>query len=168
MTEPIRRSRTNTPLKKGLLKLESTLTHYFSNNPPAHLPDNAQRVMVKIIPWLVVSALVMTLPWLFLAITVGSSIGFVGSATASTLKPLYYVSVLTLLVVVIILMRALPGLFNRRASAWRLLYYATLINVVYAVFRWLSVPAAIFSFIWALFISLIALYILFQIRPHYR
>jgi hypothetical protein len=60
----------------------------------------------------------------------------------------------------VLMAAALPGLFARRMSGWRLAFYAELISAAAAV-----LSLAIVS---GLLTALIAFYILFQIRSLYR
>ena len=154
--------------QKFLSKIEKKLEPYFTVNAPIQIPTGGRKLLVKVIPWMVLFTTILALPWLFLAITVGSSIGFIGSVSGATLKPLYYVSALALGAQVVLMGLALPGLFNQKYRGWKLLFYAGLVNVTYTLFRWLSVPAAFFGLVWSLLISVLVFYILFQIRGYYH
>jgi hypothetical protein len=54
---------------------------------------------------------------------------------------------------------ALPGLFKRKMSAWKLIFYSQLIGITFSLLSG--------SILGALIGGLIGLYILFQIRPLY-
>jgi hypothetical protein len=55
---------------------------------------------------------------------------------------------------------ALPGLFARRMSGWRLLFYARLVAIVASLVE--------LAFVSAIVGGVIGLYLLFQVRPLYR
>ena len=55
---------------------------------------------------------------------------------------------------------ALPGLFARKMAGWRLLFYSQLVSIVYNVLSGHIVSGLLFG--------LIALYIMFQVRPLYH
>jgi len=54
---------------------------------------------------------------------------------------------------------ALPGLFKRKESAWRLMFYSTLLSLVQQLFRFDIVGLAIGG--------AIGFYILFQVKSKY-
>jgi hypothetical protein len=64
-----------------------------------------------------------------------------------------------LLAQLVLLAVALPGLFKRKMSAWRLIFYSQLVGIVFQLMMG-SILGAIIG-------GLIGLYILFQIRPLY-
>jgi hypothetical protein len=64
-----------------------------------------------------------------------------------------------LLAQLVLLGLALPGLFKRKMSAWRLIFYSQLVGIAFSLLSG--------SILGALIGGLIGLYILFQIRPLY-
>ena len=70
--------------------------------------------------------------------------------------------ILTLFVVVEIglMIAALPGLFSRKMSGWRLLFYSQLVSLAYSLLSR--------NIVSGLIVGLISLYILFQVRPLYH
>lgn len=154
----------NSRLRKWLAKSERKGEEIFVRRAPVQIPEGLAHVIVAITPWLVVCLLLLSFPLLFLALTVGTSIGF----GAGGFKPLYYLSVLVFLAITILSVMAVPALLNREAKGWRLIYCAVLVNIAFSIVRWLGEPQAYYSLFWSLVLSAMALYVLFQVRHYYR
>ncbi|RPI56681.1 MAG: chromate transporter [Acidobacteria bacterium] len=130
---------------------------YLVKKAPFQIPDAGKEWIVKFGPWITVVLLILTLPILLFALGIGTifmPFGGVGYASGF--------GILTLFVIVEIglMIAALPGLFNRKMAGWRLLFYSQLVSIVYSVLSGSVVGGLVFG--------LIALYILFQVRPLYR
>ena len=143
-----------TPAPKDLLGL---LDFYLVKQAPFQIPDGGREWIVKFGPWITVVLLILTLPVLLLALGLGVFyIPFGGVGYASGF------GVLTLFVIVEIglMIAALPGLFARKMAGWQLLFYSQLVNIAYNTLSGHVVSA--------LLGGLIALYVLFQVRPLYH
>lgn len=130
---------------------------YLVKKAPFQIPDAGKEWIVKFGPWITVVLLILTLPILLFALGIGTifmPFGGVGYASGF--------GILTLFVIVEIglMIAALPGLFNRKMAGWRLLFYSQLVSIVYSVLSGSVVGGLLFG--------LIALYILFQVRPLYQ
>lgn len=142
----------------SLNQLESTLEEYLVKKAPA-LPANIKDIIVQLAPWITLILAIMFLPLLTAALGLGAifmPIGLLGGVS-------YGVSFLALIpaaVAFILQVMAIPGLFKRARSAWKLLFYATLISALTSIFQ-----ANLLS---ALVGTLIGLYILFQIKSRYK
>ena len=133
------------------------LDFYLVKQAPFQIPDGGREWIVKFGPWITVVLLILTLPILLFALGLGAIfIPFGGIGYASGF------GVLTLFVIVEVglMIAALPGLFARKMAGWQLLFYSQLVSIVYNVLSGHIVSALLFG--------LIALYILFQVRPLYR
>jgi hypothetical protein len=133
------------------------LDFYLVKKAPFQIPDGGKEVIVKFGPWITLILLILWLPILLVALGLGTIlIPFGGGGYAAGF------GVLTLFVIVQIglMIAALPGLFNRRMAGWRLLFYAQLVGIVYSLLSGAVVSGLLFG--------LIALYILFQVRPLYH
>ena len=133
------------------------LDFYLVKKAPFQIPDGGREVIVKFGPWITLILLILWLPILLVALGLGTIlIPFGGGGYAAGF------GVLTLFVIVQIglMIAALPGLFNRRMAGWRLLFYAQLVGIVYSLLSGAVVSGLLFG--------LIALYILFQVRPLYH
>jgi hypothetical protein len=133
------------------------LDFYLVKKAPFQIPDGAREVIVKYGPWVLVVLLVLSLPAVLFILGVGTAImpfGGYGYATG------FGFAAILLIVHLGLMAAALPGLFARKMSGWRLMFYSEAINIVHSLL--------IGAILAALVGGLIGLYILFQIRPLYR
>jgi len=133
------------------------LDFYLVKKAPFQLPDAAKEFIVKFGPWITIVLLFLTLPLLLVALGIGAFLmpfGGVGYATGFGFLSLFVLAEIVLMVA------ALPGLFARKMAGWRLLFYSQVISIVYSLLSGNVVGGIIFG--------LIALYILFQVRPLYQ
>lgn len=133
------------------------LDFYLVKKAPFQIPDAGREWIVKFGPWITVVLLILTLPILLVALGIGAvfmPFGGIGYAAGF--------GFLTIVVIVEIglMIAALPGLFARKMAGWRLLFYSQLVSIVYNVLSG--------SIVGGLLFGLIALYILFQVRPLYQ
>ena len=137
----------NNDWKTYCVKLEDFLNIYFGQKAPT-LPDNVKEFIVKYGPYISLVLMVLSLPAILLAF------GITGITTSFSLGAL-----LSLAVVVLNVM-ALPGLFKRRLSAWRLMYYSSLVSALGALLA-VNLGGLIIG-------AVISFYFLFQIRSLYK
>jgi hypothetical protein len=132
------------------------LDYYLVTKAPVQLPEPAREFIVRFGPWIALVILILSLPPLLIALGLGALLTPFGG---------YYYTVgygyLTIFVLVQVglLVAALPGLFARKLSGWKLLFYSQLIGLVFSL-----LTGAIVS---GLLGALIGLYILFQVRTKY-
>jgi len=144
---------TSTPDVKTLfVQFETLAEEYLGKKAPA-LPENAKEMIVKYSPYIAI------------AVAVIGALGTLG--LGALLGPLallggYSFSILSLISLASLVMEgmAIPGLFARKASAWKLMYYATLVSAVYLLLR-LDIGNLILS-------TAISLYLLFQVKSYYK
>lgn len=132
------------------------LDFYLVQKAPFQIPAEIKELLVKFGPWIALVLLVLSLPGLLLVLGIGTAFmpfGGVGYAAGFT-----YLTVL-LLVQLVLLVMALPGLFKRKMSAWKLMLWSQLVGIVLSLLSG-SILGAIIG-------GLIGLYILFQIRSLY-
>ena len=147
----------NTPAASAPKDLVGFLDFYLVKQAPFQIPDGGREWIVKFGPWITVVLLILTLPVLLFALGLGVIyIPFGGVGYASGF------GVLTLFVFVEVglMIAALPGLFARKMAGWQLLFYSQLVNIAYNILSGHVVSA--------LLGGLIALYVLFQVRPLYH
>lgn len=149
-------AKTNTPVTFS--QLETQLELYLVKKAPA-LPLKIKEFIVKFSPWLIVILMLLLLP-AFLAVfgfgTLFLGASYLGGVTTGFF---YTLSLVGTGAVLILEGVAVPGLFKRRLSAWRLIYYATLLNTILSLLQG--------NIIGTLISTLISLYILFQIKSYY-
>lgn len=132
------------------------LDYYLVQKAPFQIPDNAKEWIVRYGPWITLVMLVLALPPLLFALGIGAILipfGGLGYATGFTY--------LTIVLIVELGLRALalPGLFARKMSGWRLVFYAQIVGLVFSLLSG--------SFVGPVLGTLISLYILFQVRSLY-
>jgi hypothetical protein len=147
----------NTPATPAPKDLVGFLDSYLVKQAPFQIPDGGREWIVKFGPWITVVLLILTLPVLLFALGLGVifiPFGGVGYASGFGMLTLFVI------VEVGLMIAALPGLFARKMAGWQLLFYSQLVNIAYNILSGHVVSA--------LLGGLIALYILFQVRPLYH
>lgn len=148
--------------KSGLNQLEGTLDLYFHKKAPA-LPANIKEVLVKLAPYLAIISVIVAIPGILVALGLSGAVTVLsplGGYDTMSQVPTMWLSILLLIPVVILEAMAIPGLFTRKAVAWRYMYWAQLISIVSSLIT--------FNVIGAIISALISFYILFQIKSFYK
>jgi hypothetical protein len=133
------------------------LDFYLVQKAPFQIPQNGKEWIVKFGPWITVVLLVLALPPLLFVLGIGAAFapfGGIGYATAFGYLTIVLIAELGLMVA------ALPGLFARKMSGWRLLFYAQILSFVFSLLSG--------SLIGGILGVVIGMYILFQVRPLYK
>ena len=89
--------------------------YYLVKKAPFQLPDGFKQFLVKFGPWIALVLIVISIPFLLL----GLGVGAVAAVGGSMLLPAIIVSCISL----VLRGMALPGLFARKMSGWKLLAY---------------------------------------------
>lgn len=132
------------------------LDYYLVQKAPFQLPDRAKEAIVRYGPWIAIVLLLISLPLILLAFGLGAALlpfapyGYTG----------FGFTAIVVLIEIVLDIAALPGLFARKMSGWRLIFYARLVAIAHSLLM-----GAILS---AIVGGIISLYILFQVRPLYR
>jgi len=137
------------------------LDYYLVKKAPFQLPDNVKEAIVRFGPWIALILLIISLPPLLFLLGLGAllvpfTVPFVGGAYAAS----FSIFTVFLIVQLALEIASLPGLFARRMSGWRLIFYSRLVSIVSLLLTGLIVNAIVGGSI--------SLYILFQVRPLYR
>ena len=133
------------------------LDFYLVQKAPFQIPESGKEWIVKYGPWITVVLLVLALPPLLLVLGIGAALvpfAGVGYATGFTYLTIVLMAELGLMVA------ALPGLFARKMSGWRLLFYAQILGFVFSLLSG--------SIIGAILGVVIGMYLLFQVRALYK
>jgi hypothetical protein len=133
------------------------LDFYLVKRAPFQIPEGGREWIVTFGPWITVVLLILTLPILLVALGIGAvfvPFGGIGYASGFGLLTIGVIVEIGLMIA------ALPGLFARKMAGWRLLFYSQLVSIVFNLLSG--------SIVGALLFGLIGLYILFQVRTHYR
>lgn len=138
--------------------LTKSLETYLVKQAPS-LPKNIKEILVKIAPWLEIVSVVVTVPVIFglmgfNAMMYGTTYGGYVATTSFSLPTIF------VLVGFILMLLAIPGLFNRTKMGWNYVYYSVLINAVYSLIS--------YQFFGMIVGTLVSLYVLFQIKSYYK
>ena len=139
-------------------QLVDSVGDWFEKLPP--LPKKWNEVIVKIVPWisLIFGALgVLTALAAFGILTVLAPFVAVGSGAGAASSGI--IGSLLFLISSALMLLAFPGTRARKKHGWNLLFYSEVVSLVSSVIA--------FSF-GGVIGNLIAFYILFQIRSHYK
>jgi len=141
-----------------LASIENQLEGVITKNLPA-LPDNIIETLVKISPWLAVVGTVMGIP-VVLSLLKLNQVASIYGITGLDFGWGYQVSQMVLVVQMVLTGLSIQGLFARKLSAWRLMYYAVWINLL---------SSLLMSNVISMLISgAISFYILFQVKKSYK
>ncbi len=142
----------------ALDSLENTLDTYLVDKAPK-LPENWRELFVKFLPWVTLVLLILALPALFFLFGLGAILmpfSFLGGMGAGAS---FSFGLIVSLVSLVLEVMALPGLFNRKRQGWVFIYWATLVSVLSSLLSF-SIGGVVFSIIW--------LYLIFQVKNHYK
>lgn len=152
-------TKNNNDWRSYCIKLEEFLDLYFGQKAPA-LPDNVKKFIVKYGPYIALVLMVLSLPAILLAFgitTIAIPFSYLGGIRTGLS---FSFSTLLTLVVLVLEIMALPGLFKRQLSAWRLMYYSSLVCALQSLLA-INLSNLIIG-------ALISFYFLFQIKPLYK
>lgn len=148
--------------KGGLGTIEQYLEDVNKKLPP--LPKKAVDVISQYMPWIILIVAVLMIPAILAVFSVNALFGpasYYGAYYAGTTRgSIYYISWIFSMVAFVLEIIAIKGLMARKISAWRMVFWATLISAIGTL-----LTGEIFSFIISLAIGL---YILFQIKQNYK
>ena len=154
-----------TDLKGSFNKIEALCDEYLVKKAPFTLPANVKEIIVKLSPYFAIVAVVLGIPAVLALFGLGAFIvpmGTIGGLISG--RPFlgfgYILATVILAINIIIEAIAVPGLFSRSKKAWRLIYYASLINIVHELIT-LNLGGMIVG-------GLISLYFIFQVKEYYK
>jgi len=158
----------DTPKKNDLIAM---LEPYFTKQAPFQIPENGRKLIVEWLPWInLVLAIFGILALLSLLTLLGiANVVTAGAVTAAS-GPFVWLSFLALMAQIAVQFIAFPGLRKRQMSAWLLLFWANIIFFAYGVLNSITTNplVMIWSIVWSAVGTAIGLYILFQIKSHYK
>lgn len=159
--------------------LENKLDELLVKKAPFQLPSNGKKTLINALPYLALVGGVLALlgawgvyqiamwanSWLSVANELSTTYGYATSYTQSY-GPLLWVSLLLLLAEAVVMFMAFAPLQARKKRGWDLLFWASLLNVVYAVVYLVARPD-VMQFVFFVLGSVVSLYVLFQVRSGY-
>lgn len=145
--------------KTLMAQLDAFFEDYLVKKAPA-LPPTAKELIVKYSPYIALVVMLFSLPAVLFALGLGallSPFAFMGGVRYGFS---FSLSTLFLLVTLVMNALALPGLFARKLSGWRLVYYATLLGAVSSLLNF-QLGNMIIG-------TAISLYVLYQVKSFYK
>lgn len=138
--------------------IESQIETLITKNLPA-LPENVIETLVKLSPWLAILGTVMGIPAILALFRLNQFAAYY-NVPGMGFGWSYQVHNVLFIVQMIIMALSIQGLFARKLSAWRLMYYAA----------WVSLLSSLLSsgIVSMLIGGLVSFYLLFQIKGSYR
>lgn len=139
--------------------LDKTFEKYFLTKAPK-IPADIQNLFVQYGPYvLAVTTAISILGFLSAFGITTMTLGF-GSMMGSRLGVTYQISMLLSVAMTVLTALALPGLFKKSMAGWRYVYFATLLGLVQNII--------LFNIAGLIIGTGLGLWILFQIRHHYK
>lgn len=165
-----------------LHKLERKLDKVFNEDFPS-LPSNTKKLIVKYLPWISLIGGLLTL-WADWDLWRWGHLVAVSTNYITNLTNLYnggkiiqatnqmsfgiWLSLLILAIEGILFIAAYLGLKNQKEGGWNLVFYGSLVNLAYGIIIAFTSYGGFGSLIWSIIISVVVLYVLFQIRSAYK
>lgn len=166
------------PVSGPLGGFEAWLYDMLVVKAPYQLPKAAKGWIVKFGPWitLVIGILLVftVVPALFAAMAVTSYTTSVlgtayGAMVATSVGPMFYLALIVLAVQLVIMFISVPMLLKRQRKGWVLVFYSSIVSLVYSVFNTFSYGTfGIGSLLGGLIGAAISMYFIFQIRSYYK
>jgi hypothetical protein len=147
-------------MQEYLKKLTDVLDLYLVKKAPYTLPDKAKETIVKFSPYISILILVLAIPAFLAIFSFSAMMGPFAMAAGVQYGFGYYVAQVVLVISLVIDALAIPGLMARKVSGWNLMFYSTLVNAVYTLFRG--------DIVGLLIGTTLSLYVLFQVKSYYK
>lgn len=145
-------------------QLEAFFEDLFLKKISFQLPAGVKEVIVKVAPWVTLIIIILSLPAVLTLFGFGSFMGGFAPFVGYGLSSRYYLGIIILIVQLILMIMAFPGLQKREIKGWRYIYYSNLVSGVYGIISSYNLGALI----WALIALGIGLYIIFQVKSYYK
>lgn len=150
----------------GLVK---QLEPYFTKQAPFQIPENGRKLIVEWLPWISLVIGILAIFAFLPLVGIGAFVSTLALSAGVASGGLFWLPALALLAQGVINLVAFPGLKDKKLSAWMLLFWADILFAIYQLLMIIANPIlAIGSLVGAAIGLLIGLYILFQIKSHYK
>ena len=137
-------------------QLEKLGNEYLVDKAPFTIPENIREFFVKYGPYITVVIMILALPVILAALGLGAVfLPFAGYAA-----PTLGLGLLFTIASLVLQGLALPGLFAQKKQGWTFVFYANIVSFVSSLI--------IGDIVGALLGTLIGMFILFQIKSHYK
>ena len=165
MADTVNQGATQQPkdIMQYLQELDKFFHEIYVTKAPFNIPENWKEIIVKVNPYLNILGILMSLVALPVLLGFGALSSFVGVASGTALNPLNNIMgilglVFTLANLVLMVMAA-QGLFKRKASAWKLIFYASPLNAVQAALGF-NIAGVVITLV-------VVMYVLYQVKAKY-
>ena len=159
-----------------LAQFEAWLYDVLVVKAPFQIPKNAKEWIVRYGPWItliggillaltVIPALTAALALSGYAATYG---GLYGAAYVGVVGPMFYVALAVLALQLIIMFVSVPMLLKRQRKGWLLVFYSSVISLVYTLFNSFSYGFNFGGLLLGFIGAAIGMYVIFQIRSYYK
>lgn len=165
------------PVSGPLAQFEAWLYDTLVVKAPYQLPKAAKDWIVHYGPWItLVLGIVLAftvIPAVIATITVTGTMsafgGVYGAAIAASVGPMFYLALAVLAVQLVIMFMSVPMLLKRQRKGWLLVFYSSIVSLVYSALNTFSYGFFNFGSLLMGFVSAaIGLYFIFQIRSYYK
>lgn len=146
---------------KGLInQLEVLLDEYMVKKAPFQIPVKGKELLAKIVPYIIIIAAVVAIPAILAALGLSAVFAPIAALGGHVWGFGVMISLVFSIAALVVELRAVPGLFKRTKSAWRLVFYATIISLIGSLIS--------FNIVGGLIGAVIGWYLLFQIKDMYK
>lgn len=165
------------PVSGPLASFEAWLYDMLVVKAPWQIPTGAKEWIVRYGPWITLVAGILlaltVIPALMAAVAITGYTATYGgmygaAAVAGVVGPMFYLALAVLVVQLIIMFVSVPMLLKHQRKGWLLVFYSSVVSLVYTVLS--SLSYGYFNFgglLMGLVGAVLSMYILFQIRSHY-
>jgi len=155
-----KQTKTPSDIKSLIGQIETQCDLYLVKKAPFAIPENIKEIIVKYGPYISVVLIIIAFPAIIATLGLSSALSSLGFLARGGFSLFSVLAGLFMLASLILEIMALPGLFKRAASSWRLMFYSTLLSAINSLLM-LDIGGLIIG-------TLLSLYVLFQIKSYYR
>lgn len=149
----------NKEFKFDFAGLESQIETLITKNLPK-LPQNIVDILVKFAPWMAILSVIFGLQGVYAIFMVNRWADQLYAMTGVRNSFIVQLGGIFLLAQVVLSALSIQGLFAKKLSAWRLMYFATWLGIVENLIN--------FNLVSLIISAAISFYILFQVKKEYR
>lgn len=140
-------------------RLEDTLRIYLVDKAPVSIPSEWKEIIVTIAPWVLIISTLMSVKAVLDYFGFSSLVTSFGNFSGIQNGFANSIDVVIWIILAILQAMAIKGSFKRQKKAWKLVYYAGLVNSLRSLL--------IFDLIGFVVQALAFFYIIFQVRDYY-